>query len=158
MLSSYGKDPSALQTIVVCQGIVGANENSSSSMYVMPSHANNHVHYFFTLLAGTYHVVGSCHLLVLTFNIFDASKIPTSPSKSKAFDKALLFFMSPLGTWSCKSPSQSHVPPPPLLVVPTIDSVYRVIKILSLVEMLKETQAQSNTKFIKDMDCNILPL
>lgn len=126
-------------------------------MYVMPSHANNHVHNFYTSLAGTYHAVGSCHLLVLTSNIFDASKIPTSLYENKAFDKALLFFISPFGTWSCKSPSQSHVPPPPLLVVPTIDNVYRVIKILSLVEMSKKTQAQSNTKFIKDLDCNILP-
>lgn len=81
-----------LHIILVCQDVVGANEKSSSSL------ANDHGHNVYTSLMGTYHMVGSCRLVVLMSNIFDVSRIPTSLSEDKNFDKAMLFFISPFGT------------------------------------------------------------
>lgn len=126
-----------LQIIVVCQDVVGANEKSSSSMYVMPSYANDHGHNFYTSLVGTYHMVGSCRLVVLMPNGFDASRIPTSLSEYQNFDKAMLFITSPFGVWSCNSSSRSHVPPPPLLIVPNDNVRIKSSKLLCLKSMIK---------------------
>ena len=43
--------------------------------------------------------------------------------------------------------------PPPLLVVTNVE----VVRILVLMKMMKGTQTQNNTNFIKDLDLNILP-
>ena len=45
----------------------------------------------------------------------------------------------------------------PLLVTPNDDNIDRIIRILSLMEISEETQAQSNTLFFKDFDYNTLP-
>ena len=62
-----------LHTIVVCQDVVGPNENSFGSMFVPPSHVNDHGHIFSTLFVGTYRVIKLCCLVVLRSTIFDAS-------------------------------------------------------------------------------------
>ena len=116
---------------------MGANENPSISVYVLPSRANDHGHDFWTLLAGTYRMIGFCRLVVLTSTIFHASIVLASPSDDNFFDEDLLFFTSSFDIGSCKSPSQSHVLPLPLLVVPNIGSVDKVIRILSPIKMLK---------------------
>ena len=63
----------------------------------------------------------------------------------------------PLNTASFKLPFQSPAPTPASSSVPNPDGDNMVMRILTLVEMLKETQNHSKMNFMKDLDFVDLP-
>ena len=109
---------------------------------------------FWISLVGTYPMVGLCHLVLLISTIFHAFIVPASPSNGKilmglcyssllpsSFEVTSLILMCPFTIASCGQCSQcwwGH-------------------RILSVMEIFQETRPQSNTNFIKDLDCNTLP-
>lgn len=74
--------------------------------------------------------------MVLTSNIFDASMIPIFPYDDMTFDKAFACIHFSIWYLELQVSFSILCAPPSFLVVPNIDNVYRVIKILSLMEMM----------------------
>lgn len=81
-----------MHTIIVCQDVMGPIGKNPTSMFVLPSHANDHGHNFLTLLMGTYHVVELYCLVVLRPIIFMHPQLMFFLFDGKTFDEDLLSF------------------------------------------------------------------
>jgi hypothetical protein len=84
---------SKLQSIMICQDVMGTHEKSSGLMHVPPSHANDHVHDFLDFVGG--YILHGWILLPSGIHIYHFVAFIVLPSlfDNKTFDKHSLFFI-----------------------------------------------------------------
>ena len=95
--------------------------------------------------------------MVLTFTIFYASMVLASRSNNKTFNKDFVILHPSIQYLELQISLSIPCAPSTIASVPNATMWMGVIRIFSLMDMFKDTQAQSNANFIKDLDFNTLP-